>query len=168
MKEDKEQLQAELKDKIDKKFSKKDSIDKMLQSVLENFAYRYIATEDSGQVKAVKSGDHTFFVEAFEKNMKQALRCSHKGIYQGIVELLQRVPLKQKPAVKYRIFVQLIQKATEKEGRAKVSAWVNWDYPNFSESSKQTLEKQDEFSFDDFMELRNSYPLALEKVCEIF
>ena len=167
MKEDKEQLQIQLKEKIDKKYSKADSVDEMLQSVLENFAYRYIASDGSDNLKAMQSGEHSFFIESFEKNMKQALRSPHQNIYKGIVALLQRIPLKKNPAIKYMIDVQLIQKK-DKKGRGKVRAWVSWDYPSFSKSNDHFYEKEEEFSYDDFMELRTIYPKALEKVCEIF
>ncbi|MCY4524556.1 MAG: hypothetical protein OXB84_07450 [Halobacteriovoraceae bacterium] len=168
MKEDKEKLQAQLKEKIDKEFSRLDGIEKMLKSVLENFAYRYIATEVSGDVKAVKSGDHSFTVEALEKNMKLALKCSNKDIYRGIVKLLQQVPLKQGPAVKYQIMVRLTHEKGGKRGKGEISARVNWDYPHFAKSTERLFERREAFIFEDFLELRNTYPLALEKACEIF
>jgi hypothetical protein len=106
-------------------------------------------------------------VTAIEKDMKSALKTNSQKARDGVIELIQKVGLKNSPAVMYSIDLK-----SKISNNHQIEVWVecaiNWNFPDFSFDAKKIDLNKTQKKYNDFIELRNDLARVLETTCEIF
>lgn len=165
--ENNENLERELKEKVLKNFEGEEAYIEFFSFTLKNFAYRYFESESTGPVKEGSSGPGEFFVEAFEDHFATALKTKNGKTRKGLIEMAKSFSKKDKPAVRYRLGVQIKNKNAQGGGKFLLFSEVHWDFPTY-ENKEKVNSAQLSVSFEDPLEMRNTFAKHLEEICDVF
>lgn len=137
-----------------------------LFETMDNFYYRYLETSESKNLKTTELRNHTWGAVSFESSMVEALKVKEPKAHQGILELAKSIPKAQKPLVRYGMWTEVAE-LTAEHGKLKLVAEVNWDFPNFTDTTK-TSQKTIIFEYADLAQFRKELALKLESIAELF
>ena len=164
---DVDEYKGDIQDKVQDQFSDREKVLKQLETVMRNFAYRYLATSEQQDTWPERKG-HAVKATAIEKNMKEALKYAHPEAREGIVKLLQTVPYREGPTVKYTLQFECLEWGQEGHGKIRAFAEISWDHPEHTDEDKR-------FRFDkvfhsaDALDFRNRFPRFVEQdICRVF
>lgn len=158
----KEELTEQMNLKNRKLLLEPDGMESLFIYNLEQFAYRYLETSKSKDIKC-QFEKNRFWVESIEPNIVEALKLAGPELKKKLIELCKKHPGNESKDIQIRAVLET--KAVE-SSKNECKAIVYWKLP--SEDEKQFLERSVEFSFEDPIELRNKHAALLEQVCEIF
>lgn len=145
---------------------KEDGPEGLLVFTLENFAYRYLETKGSEDIKAQKVSNGHYIVESFELDPMEALKVSDSSAKKGIVELVKSFSSTKGHGLKVKntLEIKLID-----DCEVSCVSRINWNQQrDFSIEEGSYVEKSSSLKFDDFLLLRNKLALLLEEVCSIY
>lgn len=137
-----------------------------LFSTMDNFYYRYIETSQSKNLKTSQLRPGTFGALSFETSMVDALKAPNPEARAHIIELAKRIPKAQNPAVRYGLWVDVLELTAER-GHLRFSSEINWGFPDYQDSSMY-MQKKVDFQYADLADFRKHLALRLEEVCELF
>lgn len=164
--EDKERLEAELKQKILGSLVGQEELSEFLTFNLKNFSYRYIESETTGELSPEWVCQKTLLVEAKESHLATGLKTENKETRKGLIDLAKSFTKKDQPCARYQIGVEIHHTDPRGGGSLSVFAEVNWDFPTFSATDKRNrLVKK--FDYEDSLDLRNNFACYLEEVCTV-
>jgi hypothetical protein len=135
----------------------------LIEYTLTNFAYRYLESEGTGELASVRIAENSYAVFAYEPSMAQALKTNNQDLRAGVIDLARTTTKRDSPKVQYCIGCKL-----QNSKELKIWASANWDFPEFVDGTKKSVQKIETLEFDDVLEVRNKLPLVLEKVCDLF
>lgn len=161
---DKEQLQKELDEKITNSFMSEDGFIDYMGQTLKSFAFRYLPTHAESRLNTFKTGNY-FGVESFENNMGNAFKIADPDIKSGVKHLAKTVPMSDKPHVRYRLGIDVIDLSRE-QGELLLIAEVHWGFPDFVDN--QMKQKKLKFEFSDLHAFRKQLALKLEEIADLF
>lgn len=159
----KEELEQEIYAKNRKALESNDAISALMSHNLENFAYRYLETDSSKDIKCQYDGT-TYWVESFEEDIYTALKWDNPVLKPKLIEVCKQYPGQKSKEIKIKL---LLGTTFKSDKEITCFAMINWNFPSFEHSEKEICRIKS-FNFDDPIELRNKHALLLEEVCEIF
>ena len=159
----KEELEKEINEKNREALQSGDALSALMVHNLENFAYRYLETEASKNIKCQNEGA-TYWVESIEDDIYTALKWDNPVLKPKLIDVCKQYPGQKSKEIKIKLILGTTFKS-DKE--VTCFAMINWNFPNFEHSEKEICRIKN-FSFNDPLELRNKHALLLEEVCEIF
>jgi hypothetical protein len=131
-----------------------------IQVTVNNFAYRYIETDHSGEVE-IQSPQQGFFVcEAEERDMNRARQTENQKVLKGLE--------RKNPKSLRNILMVSVSDFNGKSGNIDMVGVVHWGEPEFAPNSPDQHMKKVQFKFSDVMEFRNDFAKYLEQACEVF
>jgi hypothetical protein len=167
MKEEYRDLQKKKWQEAAHKLAENENLQSFFKEILYNFAHRYMANDTSPGPQLSEPEQSTVRITSIEKDMKSALKTNSQKARDGVIELIQKVGLKNSPAVMYSIDLK-----SNMTSQGQIEVWVecaiNWDFPNFSFDAKKIDLNKTQKKYSDFIELRNDLARVLESTCEIF
>lgn len=131
---------------------------------LENFAYRYIETTQTSDIKCQFSGDD-YWVSSIEPDVVSALKWDNPEVKKSLISLCKQYSGARSKEI--NIQLKLGSKVLD-EGKVECYSMINWNFPNFEKVEGKYVEKTELISFDDPIVLRNTHAAFLEKVATIF
>lgn len=146
-------------------------LDHLISFTLENFAYRYLETDCSKNIKAVFNGSNQYSVSSIEQDPMSALSVSDSKAKKGVISLAKRFSKTKGVGlrVRYQLLCDTSDIAGNGTGRIKCSASINWNLDvEFESAPDLESVKTASIEFDDPLVLRNKLALLLEDVCQIF
>lgn len=161
-----EDIKKEHEEKIRAAFAGDEGMALFMEQTLESFAHRYLASSLTPR-PLVERQCHALLVTSLETSMVEALKISDAAAKEGIKDLARRIPRAEQPAVQYSLKTEW-EVLDSGKGKLKLRAEVNWDFPNFQKNGPQLRAVESVFQWRELGEFRKGYPLALEKVCELF
>lgn len=99
--------------------------------------------------------------------MGEAFKSQDAAIKEGVKNLAKSVPKEKSPRVQYSLKT-IIDSAQGDQGNILIEAEVNWDFPDFSETTKNRRIKKVTFSYNDPNIFRKELALKYEEACELF
>ena len=147
-------------------FADESKLVEYLFTTMDNFYYRYLETSTSKNLKTTPLKERTYGALSFEPSMVEALKNPAAGAKAGIIDLAKSVPRDLHPAVRFGLWVE-VDRLTSEKGHLVFTAEINWDFPDYQESSKR-VQKRVEFTYSDLAQFRKELALKLEAVCELF
>lgn len=167
MKEEYRDLQKKKWQEAAHQLAEHENLQIFFKEILQNFAHRYLANETTPAPDLFDIDQHLMRVTAIEKDMKSALKTNSQKARDGVIELIQKVGLKNSPAVMYSIDLK-----SKISNNHQIEVWVecaiNWNFPDFSFDAKKIDLNKTQKKYNDFIELRNDLARVLETTCEIF
>jgi hypothetical protein len=161
-----EDIKKEHDEKIRAAFAGDAGMVKFMEQTLESFAHRYLATSTTPRPQVVQHS-HSVSVMSLETSMVEALKTSDPITKDGIKDLARRVPRAEQPAVQYSLTTTW-EELDSGRGKLKLEAMINWDFPTFQKDGPHKRAVDVVFHWSELGEFRKGYPLALEKVCDLF
>lgn len=165
MKDNEKQIQ-DWQEHVRETFGDERKLYEYLFETMDNFYYRYLETSISKNLKTQELGPKTYGAVSFETSMLEALKNPNPKAKPGIIELAKRVPRAENPSVRYGLWVEVQELASER-GSLVLTAEINWGFPEFTEASS-AVRKQVKFDYDDLSVFRKQLALKLEETCELF
>lgn len=162
--EDKERLERELKERVLANMGGSAELAEFFRETLSNFSYRYIESETTGEAEPRWMDEKTLIAEVFESSLAQALKTDNPTTRKGLIELAKSFAKKDKPEVRYRLGVTLVNINRQGGGDFKLFAETHWGFPTYEESQKCNLSEKI-ISYEDALDLRNNFARHLEEVC---
>jgi hypothetical protein len=137
-----------------------------LFETMDNFYYRYLETTLSKDLKTSELAPRMYGALSFESNMMEALKSPNPQAKPGIIELAKSVPKAQNPMVRYGLWSEVMEMTADR-GHLRITAEINWGFPEFTDKSKW-LQKVVDFKYEDLAVFRKQLALRLEEACELF
>lgn len=156
-----EQEKKEWAQKLRQSFDHAEALMSFLQHTLESFAHRYLTAP------TIEGQGSVLLLEGREPNMGQALKTSHPHIKDAVKALAKSVPREQGPVLVSRVRVEITE-LTADRGHITLTAQVNWAHPQHLWDAPEKVEKKKVLVWNDLMEFRKGFPLALDEVCDLF
>lgn len=163
----KQELEAQVKAKINQDFQAASNLENYLLQTLNNFGHRYF----TGEAKASIEGHNHFSIEYLETRMAQALKTNDSTAHKGIKELARAVPVKKTPTVLNKIELHILEisgVAENTKGCLEITSVIDWEWPAHRRKKESSVERKKRLDFEDFFELRNNLPRHLETLCQLF
>jgi hypothetical protein len=146
-------------------------LDHLITFTLENFAYRYLETDCTRNIKAVFNGSNQYSVSSIEEDPMSALSISDPKSKKGVISLVKRFSKTKGVGlrVRYQLLCDTSDIGRSGTGLIKCSASINWNLDeDFRSDPELESIKTASIEFDDPLILRNKLALLLEDVCQIF
>lgn len=160
-------LKKELDEKIHNLFkNNKAYLDYILQTK-SNFLYRYLETSTDKNIPIDFINSNTFIGKSYESNMGHAFKTQDDMIKEGVKNLAKSTPKEKAPRVQYSLKT-VVENVQGDQGNIIIEAQVNWDFPDFSEETKNKKIKKVAFSYNDPNIFRKELALKYEEACELF
>ncbi len=171
-KEEITKLEEEMKSKVLQHFSGQKDILDYLEFTLNNFSYRYLESETTGNLKVDwhlenSSGRGRLEVVALEPQLSQSLKTKNVQTRKGIIEMAKTSKKSDGAKVRYILGVSW-DSLEEDDIEILAYAEVNWDFPEYSKSKDKHNRLEKRFNYSDPFEMRNNFPRELEDICEVF
>lgn len=163
---DNDKLIQDWQEHVRASFGQESRLYEYLFETLNNFYYRYLETSTSQNLKTEELAPKTYGALSFEANMREALKDPNPDAKAGIIEMAKSIPHTEKPAVRYGLWVQVLE-LTQDRGHLRIIAEINWDFPEYQDREKR-LQKQVDFKYDELAEFRKQLALKLEEASELF
>lgn len=163
---DKEQLEAELKDRVFEQFNHESAFDEFIVPMLQNFAYRYFDYENEKQLKLNQS-EKFLWIECRQDEWGKCLRAKNVNVLECLKEAARQNPRGEGAKVTYMIGVEKTDNL-DNGGEIKSFVSVSWDAPEFVLNSQNQYKIEKSFSFDSSFSFRNQFPKFLDDLCEVF
>jgi hypothetical protein len=138
-----------------------------ITNTLEQFAYRYLETTISTNIKPIHNDSKFIIVESYESNLKEVLKNKNPKILSGIKSLALKFSPKENPTIRNQIKIT-INKLTVDQGDLHLQSTINWDYPHFQSGQENEISQTIHFTYQELAEFRKKFPLHLETICELF
>jgi len=165
--EDAQKMRDQRNAQIRAELGERSALDDLISSVLSNFAYRYIETNETGPLKASYRENSVIGIEAVETSMVNALKTQNTELRTGLIDLARTFTKKDRPFVKYYLLCEFKDWRDSGKGEILVTAKADWGFPDFNDSSKK-MKIEKKLKFDDPLDVRNKLPLIFEEVCTLF
>src|SRR5690606_31705964 len=124
-----------------------------------NFAYRYLESKNSKDLKSKAIESHKWRVEGFESELIEALKAQNPETKKILIEKATLHAKKDGASVYPWLEISV------RNDTAVCSAGVDWE----SDGERQNLVKAEErLKFEDVLELRNRLAKVLETACGVF
>jgi hypothetical protein len=159
----KQELEKQINQKNLKSLNQDDALNELFIFNLQNFAYRYLETENSKDIKCQTDGK-TFWVESIETDVFTALKWDNKDLKPKLIELCKQYPGQKSKKIHIKLML-----GTTISGEKEVTCFslINWNFPNFDHNENE-LCRIKKFQYSDRLDLRNNHAALLEEVAEIF
>lgn len=155
----KDELQAQVNDKARASVQGDAGLDELVRFTLDNFAYRYLESKNSKDLKSKAIESHKWRVEGFESELIEALKAQNEETKKLLIEKAKLHAKKDGAAVYPWLEISVNDQV------AICSAGVDWE----SDGHRQNLVKsQERLKFEDALELRNRLAKVLETACGVF
>lgn len=154
-KEDFEKLQCEANTKARENFD----INQFFAYTLENFAYRYIESSTTGDVKCESPSPLSYALKAVETSFTQIQHLKYAPI-KKVIEI------KKPESVLMGVFCQV--HLDGEKGFVDVNTFINWSPDHFEMKPGNFIGKQERLEFSEILELRNNFANFLEPLFEVF
>lgn len=159
----KEELEKQINEKNLKALNTGDALSDLIVFNLQNFAYRYLETENSKDIQCQSDGK-SYWVESIETDIFTALKWDNIALKPKLIELCKKYPGQQSKKIQIKLML-----GTTLSGEKEVTCFslINWNFPSF-EHNENELCRIKKFQYSDLLELRNKHAALLEEVAEIF
>lgn len=170
--EEKAKLEEDMKNKVLAHFSGGKDVLDYLEFTLSNFSYRYLETPSTGKLSVIwnkqeGSRGGSLSVAAFESELSQSLKTKNDKTRKGIIEMAKTSKKADNPKVAYGLSVSW-DDLDDTDITLRALAEVNWDFPEFKQTSDKINRLEKTFHYSDSFEMRNNFPRELEDVCDVF
>jgi hypothetical protein len=165
--EDKEKLQLEMREKVLLAMAGAAGVIEHIEYTLNNFSYRYLESDSTGELTCSLKADDTYSVVGTEGNLGEALKTKNTVTRKGLIDLAKSFSKKDQPCVRYEIGVKVINIDSRGGGDFLAFAEVNWDFPDFNTEGRVNRNEK-KLSYEDAIDLRNNFARELDDLCEVF
>jgi hypothetical protein len=167
MKEEYLDLQKKKWQEAAQQLAGQDNLQQFFKEILTNFAHRYLANDTTQEPSLTQTAANTFRLSSIDKDMKSALKTSSAKARDGIIELIQKIGLKNSPAVLYSIELKA-NIVNQQHIEVEIECSINWNFPDFTKDISKLDRKIMQKKYNDFVEMRNDLARVLDTACEIF
>ena len=152
-------------------------LENYIREVLDNFSYRYIQNDHSALPQSTSAGSSKdiIFSCAISRSLKESLSGPSENIRMKIIEEVRNRKGVGSPTVAFLIGAQILSHQQNGQGKLKVFAIINWNYPDHpwdvagAQYQPHHQHREDTVvEYENHSQLKILFPQAMEKVCAIF